>query len=91
MRIVEVHLARALFTFDAGFIFLVPPTEHPINTLTNMKKKPYIYSPITVLETLFQLSFRPKGLIESAGTCSLQRPPSRHLNEGVCDMRAPLI
>ena len=31
------------------YIFLVPPKGHPVYTLTNFKKEPYIHSPKTVI------------------------------------------
>ena len=30
---------------EVGYIFVVPPKGHPIYTLTNVKKEPYIHSP----------------------------------------------
>ena len=35
--------------YDVGFIFLVPPKGHPVYTLTNIEKEPYIHSPKTVI------------------------------------------
>ena len=29
-------------TYEAGFIFLVPRKGHPVCTLTNIKREPYI-------------------------------------------------
>ena len=37
-------------------MFLVSPKGHQVYTLTNLKKEPYIHSPITVIYTLLQMS-----------------------------------
>ena len=36
-------------SYEVGNVFLVPPKGHPIYTLTNIKKEPYIHSPKTVI------------------------------------------
>ena len=32
---------------EVGYIFRVSPKGHPVYTLTNIKKEPYIHSPVT--------------------------------------------
>ena len=38
---------RGALGYEVGYIFLVPPKGHPVYTLTNFKKEPYIHSPRT--------------------------------------------
>ena len=40
-------LGGCFYPYEAGLIFLVPPTGHQTYTLTNITKEPYIHSPKT--------------------------------------------
>ena len=42
--------------YEVGFKFLVSPKGHPIYALTNIKKEPYVNSPITVMYTLLHIN-----------------------------------
>ena len=36
-------------SYDVRYIFRVPPKGHPMYTLTNIEREPYIHSPKTVI------------------------------------------
>ena len=41
--------------YEVGYICLVPPKGHPVYTLTNIQKEPFMHSPKTEIRTLLHI------------------------------------
>ena len=61
---IYTHAYRLTGICEVGFIFLVPPKGHPVYTLTNIKKEPYVHSPKKQMQTLLHwlTGFGAEGL-----------------------------